>query len=299
MDKFLCIDTSIYIQCALLQIDGDNLDTLKKVHGLLDSNSMKLLLPEIIELEIGKVLKNTLDDIEEKLTTHTDRISKDDGLSKKIKEDVNISISEVLKTRKTNVDAVRDEMKILFDHTNTIMIPLTNDIFLNTLRSSISGKRPYNQKSKYRKGPKSLIDQDTIIIQSIVQHVKDTFVEGQQYELYFCTDNINDFGIEDTLTRTTTKLSLDAHEDVVKTLPNLVLYQNLLKLLKDKFNIDYTKEDIQKMEAKSIELNISEAVDIQESIGTENVSPSKSMGTAEVTPDDQQNNISTDSKEIK
>ena len=53
--KYLCIDTNIFIQCCVLELEGgDDINSLKDLIKLLDDNKVKLLLPEIIEVEFDR-----------------------------------------------------------------------------------------------------------------------------------------------------------------------------------------------------------------------------------------------------
>lgn len=87
------------------------------------------------------------------------------------------------------------------------------------------------------------------------------------------------------------------HLDIKKDFAHISLFKNLLKLLKDKFGIDYKPEDLEKMETKGIEISVVDNGDLSDSLGIELISTSPSAGTAEMTPENPTQSLTSDDEE--
>ena len=61
--KYLFIDTNNFIACALLIKPKHSPKTIKKLSELLDSNKIKLILPEVVKIEFFRVVNTELDKI--------------------------------------------------------------------------------------------------------------------------------------------------------------------------------------------------------------------------------------------
>lgn len=244
--KYLCVDTNIFIQCCLLEIEGDNLDVLNKLHHLLDKDKLRLLLPEVIKLEFYKVLGSKLDSLTESIGRHKKAINMD-TFDKKIKEDLLAKLDEVTKDRKEISKKVQGEIEAIFDHKNTIQtgLELTPQIFVEAYKTSLSGNKPF----KKMPGELNLFQQDCLIIESLRTYFKT--LSG--YEFYFCSQNKEDFAEKDKAD------NLNTHKDIKKGFKHVTYYENLGKLLNKEFKSGINKKTIQKLEDEKISLSLSGA----------------------------------------
>jgi len=262
--KYLCVDTSIFVQCSLLQIEGDDINVLKDLWDILERNKVVLLLPEVIELELDKVLRDETASLKQAIGERKGLIGqKEEGLDKRIIEDLKSKMDEVVKERESNSGTVKKEIKRIFSHKSTIKIKLTNDILLESIKSMIAGKKPMKKSIKG-------IDSDTLIIQSLK-----TFLSSKDsYELYFCSQNHIDFG--DSSPKDVVNSSIIAiHPDIGSNFESILYYTNLLTLLNEKFDKKYGPDEIKKAEKKedlAVKETISDELTQSPSISTSQLS---------------------------
>jgi len=235
--KYLCVDTNIFIQCCLLEIDGDNLEVLNKLHDLLDKNKVKLLIPEVIKLEFYKVLKNKIDSLTNLIGVHKKNINTD-NFNKKIKEDLIKKLEECAEERRQISKKVTTEIELIFDHVNTIQVglELTPQIFVDAYKLSLSGDKPYKKEA----GLDNLFQQDCLIIESL----RTFFRSLSDYEFYFCSQNKTDFAEKETKDME----ALGVHKQIKNGFQHISYYENLGKLLNKEFKSKISKETIQKLE---------------------------------------------------
>lgn len=241
MKRYLCIDTNIFIQCCLLELEGDNIDALKQLHKLLDESKVYLLLPEVIELEFYKKLQNKVDEIEQMVGKHKANINKD-NFDDKIKKDLLSKLDSVLKERERNASKVLKEIGVIFSHKNTFKIGLSTDIFIDAYKSFLRGEKPYKSNT--------IISQDCLIIQSLKYFLKDK----ADNPLYLCSLNTEDFAKNKTSNISQTH-NPEIHPDVKKMLTSIQYYTNLFSLLNEQFDQKYTSKEIEKLKEKEIHVD--------------------------------------------
>src|SRR4051794_24181372 len=118
--RYLLIDTNIFIQCCLLELEeGDDLDVLKKLHDVLSLGKVKLLLPEIIELEFYASLNEKVEKLKKQIGKHKRSINEDSELDNIVKSDMLAKLSDCLKEREKNTDKVQSEISSIFSDKNT------------------------------------------------------------------------------------------------------------------------------------------------------------------------------------
>lgn len=237
MKTYLCIDTNIFIQCCLLQIEGDDINALKSLKEVLDADSVTLLLPEVVQIEFEKKLPKTIIDLEAQMALMKEYIARNSGMGKKVIHELCQKMDSIVENRKDNTDNVRNEISEIFSHKNTKKIPLTSKIILEATRHVLMAKKPSNDQNW-------VINADVLLINS----VKDYLKKETDYNLYFVSSNYKDFSNSEKDSSTDTVLLI--HNDIGKMFHHIEYYRLLLKLLTDKFGKTYTSEDITKEEQK-------------------------------------------------
>lgn len=226
-EKYLLIDTNIYVQCCARElVEGDDIDVLKELHKLLDKNKLKLLLPKIVELELEKVLDNKMEDLKRVINGYKEKVNKDNELDERIKKELTDNFSSLLKDREENSKEVKSELNSIFSHKNTIKkeLLLTPEVFINAFKYFFHQNKPYNIKEP---GP---IQGDCLVMET----VKNYLSNKKDYILYFCSDNTSDFTEEST---GPVKKTYEIPSSIKKQFENIEYYKNLLGLLKKVFKI--------------------------------------------------------------
>ncbi len=267
MTKYLCVDTNILIQTCLLEIEeGDDIDVLKKLHKLLDDDILILLLPEVVKLEFDKLLKRRANELRNKIGEYKKQVN-EDNFHQKIKNDINLSLEDVLKKREVNTEKVTKEIDDIFNHKNTKKLELTPKIFTDSYKYYLSGKKPYNEKKGF------LVSSDSLIIQTL----EDFFESKNDYELYFCSNNVDDFSNEKSKSLVNSS-DVKIHKDIEERFKHIEYFRTLFDLI-NKFGGEYSPESIEKFKAIEFEDGVSPSASVSPS-----VSPSSSPfpGTAVV-----------------
>ncbi len=235
--KYLFIDTNIYIQCCLLELEGDDLNTLKELHDLLDRQKIKLLLPEVVELELERGLENKIEGLKLKIGKIKELINKD-NFDKRVKADLVKKLNDCIKDREKNTKRVKEELQKIFASRNTIKIKIIQNNLLNSYRMFLLGKKPYNSKLKGE------IQPDCIIIDLLQK-----FFQKKDYKLYFCSQNKDDF----TQNPNKKGINLVIHKDISEKFEHIKYYQNLFELLNSEFSGKYSQKSIEKLKEKEKE----------------------------------------------
>lgn len=141
--KYLCIDTNIFIQCCLLELEeGDDINSLNDLIKVLDKNKVKLLLPEIIEIEFHKKLNERFESIEKSINKHKENIGFDNALPQKVKQEMIKNIDECIKKRDKNKIKVEKSITKIFSHKNTLTtkMEIDGDLMAKGYKRSLTGK---------------------------------------------------------------------------------------------------------------------------------------------------------------
>ncbi len=235
--KFLFIDTNIYIQSCVLEIDeGDDLLAIKKLRTLLDQDKLILLLPEIVELEIYKKLNNKIEEVEKYLGEYKKKVNTDGLLEEKIKKELMESFSKVLLTRKQNSKKVMEELRGVFSHKNTVRkeLKLTPELLLEGYKYFFHQSKPYkNEQSS------AFIQNDCLIIELIKKYL----TGKKNYTLYICSNNKADF-CENPKAIDNFKVS----KDISKHFKNVDYSVNLYRLLNKRFRTKIPEKTVEKLD---------------------------------------------------
>ena len=149
--KYLFIDTNNFVACALLIKPNHSPTTIKKLKELLDKNEIKLILPEIVEIEFLRVVDYELLKIERLVKSFKKNVI---DFGKAINENLASflgtnkknfikSINSIYEKRQISSKLGKNIIKSLFEEKNTIKIPLTHEIFTNAFKRALGGKKPY------------------------------------------------------------------------------------------------------------------------------------------------------------
>ncbi len=239
--KYLFIDTNIYIQCCLLELEGDSLDTLNELEKLLEKNKVKLLLPEVVELEFRKVLENKFSELKKKIGLYKTSISNDKTLDEKIREDLVLNLDNCIKERERNTEKVEKKMEELFKNNKFTIrkdLSIKDNHLVGAYKAFLSGEKPF-------KSGLGIMQPDCVIIEALAEY----FSNIENYKLFFCSFNKEDFAKNPKA-----KNSLKIHEDIEKRFKHIKYYRNLFELLNAEFDGKYTKESIEKLEEKKVSL---------------------------------------------
>lgn len=257
--KYIFIDTNIYIYCALITKGNYTTQTIDALNKAINTSNTKLLMPEIIKLEFEKkaksIFENEVSNNINKLKKEIQNISFPDYLGAE-KSKIEKNIDNLLEKRRTNLKRVSDSIiKDIEENKNTIVLNLTNEIFLKSYKRAMKGEKPYNGKICSQCGNMEyVINADCIIIESIIDYFNNIKINKDD-ELIFCSNNTKDFAMFNEVTK-----KHELHEDIKKQIELKVkYYNNLPDLLKEEFESEIDNieiKEIKNIETESIVTNV-------------------------------------------
>jgi len=236
--KYVFIDTNIFISCAFLERKGDTVQQIEKLSQLINSNSIKLLLPEIVEIELERKTKDQLITIKSQVEKLKNTVIKSfPGSLLTDKSNLLKEIDGMFKKREVSSHSASKKLNKIFKSENVIKIPLYQKIFFNAYKRALKGLKPSKAERKI------IIDQDCLIIESINNSILKFVIK----ELIFCSANVNDFALKKD-----TKNKFVIHPELVPPLPKETrFYNNLPEMFDIEFNLKISED-----ESKSTKLNL-------------------------------------------
>ncbi|KKU48370.1 MAG: hypothetical protein A3G52_00995 [Candidatus Taylorbacteria bacterium RIFCSPLOWO2_12_FULL_43_20] len=244
-EKFVLIDSNIYISLCFFDLDITNVGVLEKLGELLDQKKFYLLLPEVVELEFERKFNEKISFIETAIKQLIETINKSKDIgSNKAKQNLIKSIKDSRSVTLSDIQKIKEEVNGIFLNKNTIRdgLKLTPEILVDGYKTFLKREKPYknviDEKRKYDN-----IQPDTLIIASAVNYLA-TF---DKYKLYFSTGNPEDF-CEDSSVKDKSKLELSVN--IKSQFEHIRYYYDPLEMLNENFGASYTKKIIDEFEVK-------------------------------------------------
>ncbi len=255
--EYLFIDSNNFISCALLEEITHSPELIDKLFEVIASNNIKLLLPEIIEIELYRKVDSTYFQIEKAVKGFIKRLSSDfPSLLNKDKGDFIKAAEDILKNRTAAKTRAMAKISSLFDSSNVIRIKLNSEIMINAFKRALSGRKPYKYSYCVEcKELSNLFDSDCLIFESLLHQLSE--LNGRA-KLVFCSDNINDFAEFDKKMK-----SHVLFHDLLNDLPkgiSVKYYRHFAEALNSEYSAKIKKTDIREIE------NISKSISLQNSL---------------------------------
>ncbi len=226
MQKYILVDTNIYLFCSLFSEEKEDDELLKSVLAILDSGEAKIILPEIIELEYKRKVRLELRRIKDSLdaakTVIGEKVS-----SSQIKKEIKLSIDKASTDRESKIEETEKTVEKIFRHKNTIFLKLDTATFLDAYKRGIMGLKPYKHEGDF------MVQPDCIVVEATK-----SFLAGQSdYELLICGADITDYATAD-------KGGVKLHPDIDREFNKVRYYTKLHKLLQKEFGADISEEKL-------------------------------------------------------
>jgi hypothetical protein len=188
--KYLVIDTNIWVRVISQGKPGCEIAHLDKLHALVEASRITLLLPEVIQLELGKHWRSFTETVEieiGKLEKELDSLLRKQFWSEI--EDVQKSLRQFLvdqKAKKVTAATERyEKVQGLLSSPKVIMLPFTPDIHFRGRKRLMAGKMPK---------PENRAHSDACILESLAVFFSSSG-HKDEHELCFCSENVSDFGL--------------------------------------------------------------------------------------------------------
>lgn len=164
--KYVFLDTCVIVDCAFTRKEKSSPKLLERLMGRLRENGVKLILPEVVQLELEKVLPQTMSVAVESF-----------GAVKKSVQEVaeNSLLSHSAKTKLLDaVKAARAELNSdvndaldLINHISNesdkcVVLPLIQEDIIVATKMAIKGNKPSKSKAEW-----GLVQEDCLIIAAL------------------------------------------------------------------------------------------------------------------------------------
>lgn len=221
--KYAFIDTNLFLSCAFLEKKGYTVQQIDKLSQLINSNSIKLLLPEIVEIELERKTKEQLITIKSQIENLKNTVDKSfPGSLLTDKNNLLKEIDRMFKKREVSSHSVSKKLNEIFKSENVIKIPLGQEIFFNAYKRVLKGLKPSKAERNF------IIDHDCLIVESINYPILELRIK----ELIFCSANVNDFALKKD-----TKNKFVINPELVPPLPKETRFYSHLP---EMFDIEFT-----------------------------------------------------------
>jgi hypothetical protein len=252
MPVYIFLDTNIYIRYLMQGKPGCDPQFFQGLKQLIDNGKARLLLPEIVLLELEKFwsrMESVLDDKFKEMKAGLEAYFKGQAAKSwnelgDVKDSMLKALDEKkrhkIKTAQQHYQHLRD----LFRSEQVDSIPFGQEIWLRGKRRSIAGKMPYkeDEASGEKKPDKQDRENDACIVESLHSY----FEKNAHGVLYFCSENVKDFGHGDG-----GSIYLDA--TIRQGLPKAPYFTDLQCLVEFANNPKDTKEPTPEEEKKDVE----------------------------------------------
>ena len=236
--KYVFIDTNIFLSCAFLEKKGYTVQQIEKLSQLINSNAIKLLFPEIVEIELERKTKEQLITIKSQVENLKNTVNKSfPGSLLTDKNNLLKEIDGMFKKREVSSHEASKKLNKIFKSENVFKIPLNQEIFFNAYKRVLKGLKPSKAERNF------IIDHDCLIIESINNSILKSGIK----ELIFCSANVNDFALKKY---TQNKFVIDP--ELVPPLPKETrFYNHLPEMFDTEFSVKISED-----ESKSTKINL-------------------------------------------
>jgi hypothetical protein len=260
MPVYIFLDTNIYIRYLMQSKPGCDPQFFQELKQLIDDGKARLLLPEIVLLELEKFwgrMETTLDDKFKEMKAGLEAYFKGQaGKSWNELSDVKDTMLKALDEKKRHkIETAQQHyqhIQDLFGSKHVESIPFGQEIWLRGKRRLIAGKMPYKEDEAggEKKPDKQDRENDACIVESLHSYFQKN---TQQGVLYFCSADVKDFGHGER-----DSIYLDA--TIREGLPKAPYFTDLKGLVEFANNPQEIKEPTPEEEKKDIEKEKQEAI---------------------------------------
>jgi RNA polymerase sigma factor (sigma-70 family) len=188
--KYLFIDTNILVRVISQGKPGCEVTHFDDLQKLVDDDKATLLLPEVVLLELKKNWRTFIEKVEieiGKLEKELEAILKKKAWTEI--EDVQKALGEFLNQQKekkisTATDRHQKVLALLASQ-KVVGLPFTSEINFRGRKRIMEGKMPKSENQAHS---------DACILETLADFFANTG-QRDQHELFFCSENVGDFGL--------------------------------------------------------------------------------------------------------
>ena len=221
--KYVFIDTCVIVDCAFARKEKSSPKLLERLIGWLGNNHVKLILPEVVQLELEKVLPQTMSAVVKSFGTvkkNVQEVAENSLLSHSAEK----KLLDAVKSARAELDSdVKDALDLINLISNEsdkcIVLPLVQEDLIAATKMAIKGDKPSKPKAEW-----GLVQEDCLIVAALERFMND----NPGSEMAICSSNTADFA-----TKTSDGKAYALHEQIASRLGDCRFYSNPVDLMTD------------------------------------------------------------------
>ena len=186
MTKYLVIDSNNYIE----PLEGGfknaqiELVDLQKLKELVENETIKLILPEVVKIEVKRLIQEKREELKKHLSEIQTSIKSE---SKRVRVKNEAFLNQLQKEEEEIFSEITKLIEELFSNNNVVHVSLNENILLNGYKRVLSGKKPFSKdKQKAVTGYiVHSIPPDVCIFESLKSYLAD--INATDYKVIICT----------------------------------------------------------------------------------------------------------------
>ena len=214
---YIFVDTNNFIECfeTGFKTVSNGPDSLKALLDIMNNNLLILLLPEVVKIEVTRLLLVKENELKEKYTEARQKVN--DVVAN---QEVLDALDKLLKKQQEEFEKTRFLLNNIVNHRNTRHLDLTENIYIAAYKRGLGGKKPYRKPKEGMAKYEHHAQPDCLSLESCIEFLKST----PYSKIYICTKDPDFLDGE------------NIHPDISSEFTNLKYYDLLSELLKSEFN---------------------------------------------------------------
>jgi hypothetical protein len=199
--KYVVVDTNEYLSCAIIEQHGRDATLIEKLRDGIRRADANLLVPNVIELELNRELRDRLAAFEQKVRQVQDKVKKGDlvrDFTDVERERLSKLMGTYIATRSQNARQVSTLLDSLFSSDRAVRIQTTGDVLARAYERGLQGRKPFTWE---RENPQPL-NADCVIIETVRAYLQVLETRGATISpshLILCTAIHHHFAVHDSL----------------------------------------------------------------------------------------------------
>lgn len=221
--KYVFLDTCVIVDCAFTRKEKSSPKFLERLMERLGDNGVKLILPEVVQLELEKVLPQTMSVAVESfgaVKKSVQEVAENSLLSHSAKT----KLLDAVKAARAELNSdVKDALDLINHISNEsdrcVVLPLIQEDIIVATKMAIKGNKPSKSKAAW-----GLVQEDCLIVAAL-EH----FMSNEPgAEVAICSSNTDDFAM-----KTSDGKDYTLHEQIASRLIGCRFYSNPVDLMTD------------------------------------------------------------------
>lgn len=221
--KYVFLDTCVIVDCAFTRKEKTSPKLLVRLMERLGDNGVILLLPEVVQLELEKVLPQTMSAAAKSfgaVKKSVQEVAENSLLSHsaeaKLLDAVNAARAELNSDVKDALDLINSISK---ESDKCIVLPLEQGDLIVATKIAIKGNKPSKSKAEW-----GLVQEDCLIVAALERFM----IDKPDAEIAICSSNTTDFA-----TKAGDVEGFVLHEQIASRLGECRFYSNPVDLMTD------------------------------------------------------------------